>query len=196
MLASLERLLRRRDAKPAARALITADGRSAASPLEAAREADIDIFVEAARSAAALGQAPWTLRDRVQLDTLERALEFTVHRQLWLQRDNDDVQHWQGRLLALRHADAPPLGLVLACRPDDEAAWQLRFFCIDKPWQGSGHGTRLLLAARRSLSGVPLRTRLPLACGAAVKSLEAAGFQRMHVDAAEIASFEASAQWD
>lgn len=196
MLASIERLLRRRDAKPAARAPVTADEGNTASPLEAAREADIDIFVEAARSAAALGQAPWTLRDRIQLDTLERALEFTVHRRLWLQRDNDEVRHWQGRLLALRHADAPPLGLVLACRPDDEAAWQLRFFCIDKPWQGSGHGARLLLAARRSLGGVPLRTRLPLACGAAVRSLETAGFQRMHVDAAEIASFEASAQWD
>nr|WP_297460498.1 GNAT family N-acetyltransferase [uncultured Halomonas sp.] len=194
MLASFERLLRRRDAKPTAGA--PASDKDAVSGLETARESDIDIFLDAARNAAALGQAPWTLRDQTQLDTLERALEFTVHHKLWLQRDNDGVQHWQGKLLALRHADAPPLGLVLACRPDDEAAWQLRFFCIDKPWQGSGHGARLLLAARRSLSGVPLRARLPLACGAAVKSLEAAGFQRMHVDAAEIATFEVSAQWD
>lgn len=195
MLARFERLLRRRD-KPVAGAAAISSDESAASSLEAARESDIDIFLDAARGAAALGQAPWTLRDQTQLDTLERALEFTVHRKLWLQRDNGGVQHWQGRLLALRHADAPPLGLVLACRPDDEAAWQLRFFCIDKPWQGSGHGARLLIAARRSLGGVPLRTRLPLACGAAVRSLETAGFQRMHVDAAEIASFEASAQWD
>lgn len=196
MLASLERLLRRRDSEPVARTSSASGDGSATSPLGAAREADIGIFLDAARGAAALGQAPWTLRDQAQLDTLERALEFTVHRKLWLQRDSGNVRHWQGRLLALRHADAPPLGLVLACRPDDEAAWQLRFFCIDKAWRGSGHGPRLLLAARRSLSGVPLRTRLPLACVAAVKSLEAAGFQRMHVDAAEIASFEASAQWD
>lgn len=198
MLASLGRWLQRRDAKRAnAPAQAPVIGHALASALEDVRPDDIAIFLEAARRAAAAGHAPWVLRDQAQLDTLERALEFTVHRQRWLQRDGDSVQHWQGRLLALRHADeAPPLGLVLACRPDDEAAWQVRFFCIDGPWQGSGHGARLLLATRRSLGGVPLRTRLPLACGAAVKSLEAAGFQRMHVDASEIASFDAPAQWD
>ncbi|WP_328716268.1 GNAT family N-acetyltransferase [Halomonas elongata] len=61
-------------------------------------------------------------------------------------------QHWQGRLLALRHGDGPPLGMVLACRPDDEAAWQLRFFFISQEWKGSGHGARLLTAARPDCS--------------------------------------------
>lgn len=198
MLASLERLFRRRATGQAgAPALAPGIGHAPAAMLKDAQPGDIAIFLDAARRAATAGHAPWVLRDQAQLDTLERALEFTVHRQRWLQRDGDNVQHWQGRLLALRHADeAPPLGLALACRPDDEAAWQLRFFCIDGPWQGGGHGARLLLAVRRTLVGVPLRTRLPLVCDAAVRSLTAAGFRRMHVDAAGIASFEAPAQWD
>lgn len=54
----------------------------------------------------------------------------------------------------------------------------------------------LIILDRLASSGVPLHTRLPLACGSAVRSLEAADFQRMHVDAAKIASFEASAWWD
>ncbi|MFC3284156.1 GNAT family N-acetyltransferase [Litchfieldella rifensis] len=168
---------------------------SEARGLEAAQQDDIERFLEAARRADAQGHSPWVLRDAARLDTLRRALEFTVHRGLWLQRDGERVAHWQGRLLALRHGEGPPLGMLLACRPDDEAAWQLRFFFIEPQWQGSGHGARLLLAARRSLSGTPLHTRLPVICEAAIHSLEAAGFQRMHVDAAEVASFEAPAQW-
>ena len=164
--------------------------------LEDARNEDIDSFIEAVYQADAKGHSPWLLRDKSVLDTLRRALEFTVNRQVWMQRDNGQVAHWQGRLLALRHGDGPPLGMVLACRPDDEAAWQLRFFYISQEWKGSGHGTRLLMVVRRSLSGVPLQTRLPLACHSAIDSLEAAGFTRQYVDALEVASYEAPAQWD
>lgn len=164
--------------------------------LESAREGDIDSFIEAVYRADAKGHSPWVLRDKAYLDTLRRALEFTLHRQVWLQREQEQVEHWQGRLLALRHGDGPPLGMVLACRPDDEAAWQLRFFFISQEWKGSGHGKRLLASARLSLSGVPLQTRLPLACHSAIQSLEAAGFQRMYVDAYEVASYEAPAQWN
>ncbi|WFE70796.1 hypothetical protein P8S55_13530 [Halomonas sp. M1] len=164
--------------------------------LEEARSEDIDSFIEAVYQADAKGRSPWVLRDKSVLDTLRRALEFTVHRGLWLQREDGQVQHWQGRLLSLRHGEGPPLGMVLACRPDDEAAWQLRFFYISQEWKGSGHGTRLLMAVRRSLSGVPLHTRLPMACHTAIESLEAAGFTRQYVDAFEVASYEAPAKWD
>ncbi|WP_104205480.1 GNAT family N-acetyltransferase [Billgrantia saliphila] len=173
---------------------------SAAEPsevkcLEPASTEDIERFLEAARRADAQGHSPWVLRDPSRLATLRRALEFTVHRGQWLQRDDGRVAHWQGQLLVLRHGEGPVLGMVLACRPDDEAAWQLRFFFIEPEWQGSGHGARLLQAARRTLSGMPLRSRLPLACQAAVRSLERAGFKRMHVNALEVASFEAAAEW-
>lgn len=167
-----------------------------ARPLEDARSEDIDNFIEAVYQADAKGYSPWVLRDKSVLETLRRALEFTVHRGLWLQREEGQVAHWQGCLLALRHGDGPPLGMVLACRPDDEAAWQLRFFYISQEWKGSGHGTRLLRAVRRSLSGVPLQTRLPLACHSAIDSLEAAGFTRQYVDAFDVASYEAPAKWD
>lgn len=166
-----------------------------AGALVEARADDIGAFLEAARRADEQGHSPWVLRDEARLETLRRALEFTVHRGLWLQRDGNDVAHWQGRLLALRHGEGPLLGMLLACRPDDEAAWQLRFFFIEPEWQGSGHGARLLRAMRCSLSGTPLRTRLPLSCAAAMTSLERAGFRRMHVDASEVASFEAPAEW-
>ncbi|WP_252109559.1 MULTISPECIES: GNAT family N-acetyltransferase [unclassified Halomonas] len=165
-------------------------------PLEKARDEDIDSFIEAVLQADGQGYSPWVLRNEDTLQTLRRALEFTVHRGLWLQRDDGQVAHWQGRLLSLRHGEGPPLGMVLACRPDDEAAWQLRFFYISKEWKGSGHGTRLLRALRVTLSGVPLQTRLPLACHSAIGSLEAAGFNRQYVDALEVASFEAPAKWD
>ncbi|WP_422102976.1 GNAT family N-acetyltransferase [Vreelandella sp.] len=165
-------------------------------PLEEARPEDIDRFIEAVYQADAKGSSPWVLRDDNVLDTLRRALEFTVHRGLWLQREEGQVARWQGRLLALRHGEGPPLGMVLACRPDDEAAWQLRFFYISQEWKGSGHGTRLLMAVRRSLSGVPLQIRLPLNCYSAVDSLEAAGFTRQYVDAFEVATYEAPAKWD
>nr|WP_298378801.1 GNAT family N-acetyltransferase [uncultured Halomonas sp.] len=199
MLASLERLLRRSDRRAAKSALQPdVSDASTATPmaLEPAREEDIDMLLDAACRAGTLGHAPWILRNQTQIDTLKSALEFTVHRGLWLQRGGDGVAHWQGRLLALRPADATPMGLLLVCRPDDEAAWQLRFFCINTSWQGGGHGARLLQIARRHLNGVPLRACLPLSCSAAIKSLEAAGFARMHVDASEIASFEAPAAWD
>lgn len=169
---------------------------SRARPLEEARSEDIDSFIEAVYQADAKGRSPWVLRDKSVLETLRRALEFTVHRGLWLQREEGQVQHWQGKLLSLRHGEGPPLGMVLACRPDDEAAWQLRFFYISQEWKGSGHGTRLLRAVRRSLSGVPLQTRLPLTCHSAIDSLEAAGFTRQYVDAFEVASYEAPAKWD
>lgn len=169
---------------------------SAMAGLETAQVEDIERFLEAARRADAQGHSPWVLRDEARLATLRRALEFTAHRGLWLQRDGGHVAHWQGRLLVLRHGDGPPLGMLLACRPDDEAAWQLRFFFIEPEWQGSGHGARLLLAARRTLSGTPLQSRLPVACEAAIRSLENAGFKRMHVDASKVASFEAPAEWD
>ena len=165
-------------------------------PLKEARSEDIDSFIEAVYQADAKGRSPWVLRDKSVLETLRRALEFTVHRGLWLQREEGQIEHWQGRLLALRHGEGPPLGMVLACRPDDEAAWQLRFFYISQEWKGSRHGTRLLMAVRRSLSGVPLQTRLPMACHSAIDSLEAAGFTRLHVDAYGVASYEAPAKWD
>lgn len=164
--------------------------------LEAASMEDIEGFLEAARRADTQGHSPWVLRDEARLTTLRRALEFTVQRGQWLQRDGGNIARWQGQLLKLRHGDGPTLGMLLACRPDDEAAWQLRFFFVDVEWQGSGHGARLLRAARHSLNGVPLNARLPLGCQAAVRSLERAGFQRMHVNAFEVASFEAPAEWD
>lgn len=195
MLAIFKRLLpgKRKEEAPSAPATgntATADG------LDAAGEEEIERFLAAAQRADARGHSPWVLRDEARLATLRRALEFTAHRGLWLQRDGSHVAHWQGRLLVLKHGEGPPLGMLLACRPDDEAAWQLRFFFVEPEWQGSGHGARLLLAARRSLSGTPLRTRLPLACEAAIRSLEKAGFQRMHVNASNVASFEAPAEWD
>lgn len=164
--------------------------------LEAAAIEDIDSFLEAARRADAQGHSPWVLRDEVHLATLRRALEFTVQRGQWLQREGSDIVRWQGRLLKLRHGEGPSLGMLLVCRPDEEAAWQLRFFYIRPEWQGSGHGERLLRAARYSLSGVPLHARLPLDCRAAVSSLERAGFTRMQINAFKVASFEASAEWD
>lgn len=164
--------------------------------LEAALQEDIDSFLDAARRADALGHSPWVLRDEVRLATLRRALEFTVQSGQWLQREGDAISRWQGRLLKLRHGEGPTLGMLLICRPDDDSAWQLRFFFVEPEWQGSGHGTRLLQAARHSLHGVPLHTRLPLASQAAVSSLARAGFTRMHVNAFAVASFEASAEWD
>lgn len=196
MLTKLKQLFTSDTAKPAARHKRKRQGAKRSRPLVDARNEDIDSFIEAVYQADAKGHSPWVLRDKSVLDTLRRALEFTVNRQLWMQRDNGQVSFWQGRLLALRHGDGPPLGMVLACRPDDEAAWQLRYFYINQEWKGSGHGTRLLMAVRRSLSGVPLQTRLPLACQSAIDSLEAAGFTRQYVDALEIASYEAPAQWD
>lgn len=194
MLTKLKRLFSSGSPQPAARQRRNAAKRS--RPLEDAREEDIDNFIEAVYRADAKGHSPWVLRDSSVLETLRRALEFTVHRGLWLQREEGHVAHWQGRLLALRHGEGPPLGMVLACRPDDEAAWQLRFFYIGQEWKGSGHGTRLLMAVRRSLNGVPLQTRLPLACHSAIDSLEAAGFSRQFVDAFDVASYEAPAKWD
>lgn len=171
-------------------------GSKRSRPLEGARSEDISSFIEAVYRADAKGHSPWILRDESVLATLHRALELTAQRGLWLQRAGGQVEHWQGRLLSLRHGEGPPLGMVLACRPDDEAAWQLRFFYISQEWKGSGHGTRLLMAVRRSLSGVPLQTRLPMACHSAIDSLEAAGFTRQYVDAYDVASYEAPAKWD
>lgn len=194
MLTKLKQLFTPGAAKPATRHKRPVATHS--RPLEDARDEDIDNFIEAVYQADAKGHSPWVLRDKSGLETLRRALEFTVHRNVWLQREDSQVAHWQGRLLALRHGDGPPLGMVLACRPDDEAAWQLRFFYISQEWKGSGHGTRLLRAVRRSLSGVPLQTRLPLACHSAIDSMEAAGFTRQYVDAFDVASYEAPAKWD
>lgn len=191
MLTTLKRLLGGERASPPARQA----GQALGGGLVEAREEDIQRFLDAARRADEHNQAPWVLRDDDRVETLRRALGFTLHRGLWLQRESQGVAHWQGRLLALRHADGPPLGMLLACRPDDEAAWQLRFFYIEPEWQGSGHGARLLMAARRSLSGSPLQVRLPVSCKAAIHSLEAAGFQHMHTDATKVASFEAPAEW-
>ncbi|WP_202932471.1 GNAT family N-acetyltransferase [Vreelandella alkaliphila] len=165
-------------------------------PLEEACSDDIDSFIAAAYKADQKGHSPWVLRDSSVVETLRRALEFTVHRGLWLQREEGQVAYWQGCLLALRHGEGPPLGMVLACRADDEAAWQLRFFYINQEWKGRGHGARLLIAVRRSLKGVPLQTRLPLVCHSAIGSLEAAGFTRQYVDAFDVASYEAPAMWD
>ncbi|MCS2610808.1 GNAT family N-acetyltransferase [Halomonas dongshanensis] len=194
MLTRLKRLFTPQTAAPRAGTLRQPDRR--ARPLEAAREEDIDTFIQAVRQADAKGHSPWVLRNAQALETLRRALEFTQHRGLWLQREAGAIAHWQGRLLALRHGEGPPLGMVLACRPDDEAAWQLRFFYISQEWKGSGHGTRLLRAVRRSLSGVPIEVRLPLVCTSAIDSLVAAGFTRQHVDAFEVASYAAPAKWD
>ncbi|MDR5868655.1 GNAT family N-acetyltransferase [Halomonas koreensis] len=195
MLTTLKRWLGAAPAEP--------DGAAAGEPatqeappglVEAGAE-DIPLLLEAARRAEGEGLSPWVLRDERRLETLRRSLEFVVHRGLWLQREAGGVAHWQGRLLALRHGDGPVLGMLLVCRRDAEAAWQLRFFFIAPEWQGRGHGARLLRAARRELRGTPLQARLPLA-GAAPASLEAAGFKRMHVDAGGVASFEAPAQWN
>lgn len=192
MLAAFKRLLGSEHRKAEAPAC----QRDKVKGLEAAAMEDIDSFLEAARRADAQGHSPWVLRDEVRLATLRRALEFTVQRGQWLQREGSDIARWQGRLLKLRHGEGPSLGMLLVCRPDEEAAWQLRFFYIRPEWQGSGHGERLLRAARYSLSGVPQHVRLPLTCQAAVSSLERAGFTRMHVNAFEVASFEAPAEWD
>ncbi|MGO1773200.1 MULTISPECIES: GNAT family N-acetyltransferase [unclassified Halomonas] len=194
MLTKLKRLFSPGSPQPTVRQ--RRHGAKRSRPLDDAREEDIDSFIEAVYRADAQGHSPWVLRDSSVLDTLRRALEFTVYRGLWLQREEGQVAYWQGRLLALRHGEGPPLGMVLACRPDDEAAWQLRFFYIGQEWKGSGHGTRLLMAVRRSLNGVPLQTRLPLACHSAIDSLEAAGFSRQFVDAFDVASYEAPAKWD
>lgn len=191
MLAAFKRLLgsERRKAEAPACSLNEVKG------LEVAAMEDIDSFLEAAWRADAQGHSPWVLRDEVRLATLRRALEFTVQHGQWLQREASNIARWQGRLLKLRHGEGPSLGMLLICRPDDEAAWQLRFFYIRPEWQGGGHGERLLRAARYSLSGVPLHVRLPLTCQAAVNSLERAGFSRMHVNAFEVANFEAPAEW-
>ena len=194
MLKQLKQLFTSGNARPASHP--TRQSVKQARPLEAARDEDIDKFLEAVYQADAKGHSPWVLRDNSVLETLRRALEFTVHRGLWLQQVEGQVVHWQGRLLALHLGEGPPLGMVLACRPDDEAAWQLRFFYISQEWKGSGHGTRLLRAVRRSLNGVPLQTRLPVSCHSAIDSLEAAGFSRQYVDAFDVASYEAPAMWD
>lgn len=196
MLATLKRWLGAAPTPAPAEAPAAGTGQASPAPaLAPAGEADIALLLEAAQRAEAEGLSPWVLRDAARLETLRRSLEFVVHRGLWLQREASQVAHWQGRLLALRHGDGPVLGMLLVCRRDDEAAWQLRFFFIAPEWRGRGHGARLLLAARRELRGTPLQTRLPLA-GAAPASLEAAGFKRMHVDAGGVASFEAPAQWN
>lgn len=191
MLAVFKRLLRGERSKAA-----LASVEEVTQGLEAASLKEIENFLEAARRADAQGHSPWVLRDEARLATLRRALEFTIQREQWLQREGDAVARWQGRLLKLRHGEGPTLGMLLVCRPDDEAAWQLRFFYIEPEWQGSGHGACLLRAARSLLSGVPLNARLPLGCQAAVQSLESAGFTRMHVNAFEVANFEAPAEWD
>ncbi|WP_275288537.1 GNAT family N-acetyltransferase [Halomonas elongata] len=195
MLATLKRWLGAATTNPAEAPDVESARGKAVPGLVAAGEEDIALLLEAARRAEGEGLSPWVLRDEARLETLRRSLEFVVHRGLWLQREGDQVVHWQGRLLALRHGDGPVLGMLLVCRRDDEAAWQLRFFFVAPEWQGRGHGARLLQAARRELRGTPLQTRLPLT-GAAPASLEAAGFRRMHVDAGGVASFEAPAQWN
>ncbi|MFG6175876.1 GNAT family N-acetyltransferase [Halomonas sp. THAF12] len=195
MLATLKRWLGAASAEPAKGDSGESVPEDVPPALVAAGEEDIALLLEAARRAEGEGLSPWVLRDEARLETLRRSLEFVVHRGLWLQREAGEVAHWQGRLLALRHGEGPVLGMLLVCRRDDEAAWQLRFFFIAPEWQGRGHGARLLLAARRELQGTPLKTRLPLA-GAAPASLEAAGFRRMHVDAGGVASFEAPVQWN
>ncbi|MBB3142578.1 GNAT family N-acetyltransferase [Halomonas organivorans] len=195
MLATLKRWLGAASAEPAKGDSGESAPQDVPPALVAAGEEDIALLLEAARRAEGEGLSPWVLRDEARLETLRRSLEFVVHRGLWLQREAGEVAHWQGRLLALRHGEGPVLGMLLVCRRDDEAAWQLRFFFIAPEWQGRGHGARLLLAARRELQGTPLKTRLPLA-GAAPASLEAAGFRRMHVDAGGVASFEAPVQWN
>ncbi|MBH8580702.1 GNAT family N-acetyltransferase [Bisbaumannia pacifica] len=195
MLTTLKRWLGHGSAVAAPESPPEAHHEAVGGGLVTARAEELETFLEAVRRADSRGHAPWVLRDEAHLVTLRRALEFTLHRGRWLQREGEAVAHWQGRLLAFRHGEGPPLGMLLAVRPDEEAAWQLRFFFIDPQWQGSGHGARLLLAARRELDGTPLHCRLPLACGAAVTSLERAGFRRMQVDATEVASFEAPAEW-
>ncbi|MES3677872.1 GNAT family N-acetyltransferase [Halomonas elongata] len=195
MLTTLKRWLGASSTEPAEAPAVEPVKRDPAPELVEASTDDIELLLGAARRAEGEGLSPWVLRDETRLETLRRSLEFVVHRGLWLQREADRVAHWQGRLLALRHGDGPVLGMLLVCRRDDEAAWQLRFFFIAPEWQGRGHGARLLMAARREFRGTPLQTRLPLK-GAAPASLEAAGFKRMHVDAGGVASFEAPAQWN
>lgn len=195
MLATFKRWLGAAVAAPSEATAAATAAQEAAPELVEAGEGDIALLLEAARRAEGEGLSPWVLRDEARLETLRRSLEFVVHRGLWLQREAGQVAHWQGRLLALRHGDGPVLGMLLVCRRDDEGAWQLRFFFIAPEWQGRGHGARLLLAARRELKGTPMKARLP-ASGAAAASLAAAGFQRRHVDAGGVASFEAPAQWN
>ncbi len=170
--------------------------RPTSSPLVPAAEEDIEGFLTAVTQANKQGNSPWIMRDDNAIATLRRALEYTVHRGVWLQPINGSVAHWQGRLLALKLSEDPPVGMVLLCRADEEAAWQLRFFYIQHERQGSQYGARLLTATRATLNGEPLQTRVPLACHAAIKTLEAAGFERRHVDAYDVAIYEATAAWN
>ncbi|MDN3524955.1 GNAT family N-acetyltransferase [Halomonas sabkhae] len=177
-------------------ATATAPARPLSLPLEDARTDDIDGFLEAARRAERSGASPWVLRDEARLETLSRALEFVVHRGLWLQREQQGVAHWQGRLLALRHEDGHALGMAFVCRRDDEAAWQLRFFYVEPQWQERRHAGRLLTALRNVLRGTPVEVRLPRQCSVAIRSLEKAGFECRYTDAQGVAHYEAPAQWN
>lgn len=145
-------------------------GKTASRPLADARPGDIDSFIEAVYQADAKGNSPWVLRDESVLQTLRRALEFTVHKGVWLQQQDGEVAHWQGRLLSLRHGEGPPLGMVLACRPDDEAAWQLRFLHqpgVEGQWPwyapADGHSTQpeRRPAANAAAALLPLGHRQP-----------------------------------
>ncbi|WP_043532738.1 GNAT family N-acetyltransferase [Litchfieldella xinjiangensis] len=192
MLTTLKRLWRPRSIPVAVPP--TAVGKEVA-PLAAGTAGDIEAFLGAARRADDQGHSPWVLRDESRIETLRHVLTHTVSRGVWLQRENERVAHWQGQLLTLRHGDGAPLGMALVCRPSEEVAWQLRFFFIEPQWQGSGHGARLLAETRRTLRGMPVHARLPMACHAAVSSLVQAGFQRMYIDATGIATFQAPAEW-
>ncbi|WP_024329551.1 GNAT family N-acetyltransferase [Thioalkalivibrio sp. ALR17-21] len=194
MLKRVEGWFRRRgqgDATPAAAAGDTAAGLGLRPvPVEM-----LDAFLETVRLADYQGCSPWVLREEQQLATFRRALEHLVQSGVWLQVADEGVEHWDGRLMSLCPRPTEPLGFVLACRPQPEAAWQLRFFGVPEQWRGRGHGRRLLQQTREAFRGEPCVARLPVVCEAAARCLEGAGFERQGTDAKDVMHYEAPAYW-
>ncbi|MCM2973213.1 GNAT family N-acetyltransferase [Larsenimonas suaedae] len=193
MFARLTELLRRDRPRAAAPETAPAPKR-ASSRLDEARLEDLDWFMTAIEHAARAGHSPWSLTRREQSDVLRQTLELTLRRGLWLQNEYGAVERWQGRVLSYRLGENAPIGMALLTRPDDDAAWQVRFFAIDPEWQTRGHAVSMLMEIRAYFRELPLRTRVPETCETAIHALEHAGFENMHIDANNIVSLEASAQ--
>ena len=191
MLARLAGLFRRSTQETARTVIPEA---TQASPLKEARIEDLDWFMTAIEQASRQDSSPWSLGAQDQVDTLKRTLEVTLRHGLWLQNEYGEVERWQGQLLAYRLGENTPIGMALLTRPDDDAAWQLRFFAVDPEWQARGHAVTLLTYIRERFRELPLRTRVPSHCVMAIHALHSAGFMTMHTDANDIVSLEASAQ--
>lgn len=155
------------------------DGKEWLPVLEAATEDDIEPFINAAREADKAGLSPWSLRDAGQREAVLRSLAFVVHRQLWLQRREGQLEHWPGHMLVWRQRQQMyPVGMLLASHDGDESVWRLHFFFIQDVFRHRGYGSRMLKSARRELSGFPLQAILPVETESQVKCLESAGFRR------------------